>query len=596
MSTSTPQGSPDRRSPRRRPAGFFGWIAYYATAPARALAARREGRRGGKGKGRAPSLAARVVWAISAPLRWINAAARSTFRWFARYATTRNGLYLLQGLPAILVFIGTIVLGILAFVYTRPASMVEFYRKKGEEATRAWERTPPADSKKRKELLDRAAVCYERWAMLEPWNDEPKYFSALTANRSEDPEKKALALNLMSQLARADRPGGYRRAHVWLAEFYLNLMANTMGDPQKTIAYRDLAEVHLMRVLMLDPENLEAHQRLAGLYAQLRRFDRAEQHFLRILPLDEGVNMHLAEIYFNTGRTEKGMEYARKARDYFRKRLETEGDDHEMRKRLAAQHIRLKEYQQAIDVLTDGLKLAPERSDLRQMIGRVYLARMIDLSGDAFEERLKLYDEVVRYDPGNNDAFAFLVEGLKPTNPLLKQTQEKIDTILATNPNGVFHFLLANQYMQQNKDDLAIKHLEASVRLNPSLLVAANNLAWKLAHEAKDYNRALKHLDAAINHAREKGLEGAIGNLLDTRGHVYLLMGRIPDACKDLERAKDMGLAQNKETRAALLRCYQLLNKHDLAEEEARIVQVLRDMEAKQQKTGAAEASPLPPG
>src|SRR5262249_28210636 len=68
------------------------------------------------------------------------------------------------------------------------------------------------------------------------------------------------------------------------------------------------------------------------------------------------------------------------------------------------------------------------------------------------------------------------------------------------------------------------------LKAQPGNLVAANNLAWVLAHRGPS-PEALELVQRAI------AIAGPLADLLDTRAKVYLSLGRAAEAVQDLEDA-----------------------------------------------------------
>ena len=104
-----------------------------------------------------------------------------------------------------------------------------------------------------------------------------------------------------------------------------------------------------------------------------------------------------------------------------------------------------------------------------------------------------------------------------------KQEDKAIDqykAILEKNPNQAGpHMLLGTIYDTQKRFELAEKHYSTALDINPDFSPAANNLAYLLAKQDKNLNRAL----SLAQNAKEKFPDDP--KVMDTLGFVYLKKG-----------------------------------------------------------------------
>jgi tetratricopeptide (TPR) repeat protein len=102
-------------------------------------------------------------------------------------------------------------------------------------------------------------------------------------------------------------------------------------------------------------------------------------------------------------------------------------------------------------------------------------------------------------------------------------------SLLAQNPEQVEpNMIIGALYDAQKKGDLARQHYEEALRVNPEFAPAANNLAYILAENDKDLNRALE----LAKLAKEK-LPNDPG-VMDTVGWVYYKKGLYDSAIVEL--------------------------------------------------------------
>lgn len=124
------------------------------------------------------------------------------------------------------------------------------------------------------------------------------------------------------------------------------------------------------------------------------------------------------------------------------------------------------------------------------------------------------------------------------TLSLSKQNQDMaiqiVQEALKTNPDSEeLHMLLASAHSEQGRVDLAIMAYEATLRLNPRNLLAANNLAVLLV----DHKGDPASLQKAFGLSREFEKEAPHPLFLDTLGWVRLKMGQQEEAIRLLKDA-----------------------------------------------------------
>ena len=580
------------KKPKRR-AGIGAAIGYYLTLPSRWLTERRERQRLRRQRDRSDNLPKiglfnQIIRTILWPFISAGELIGGFFGSVGRYATTRNGIYLLQGIPAVVVLLGTIGLAIVA-MSKKKEDLIAEYKQEGDKALKeaTKENGRIKDEKTRQEILGRAQLCYERWMMLDNKNPEAKFSHAKASfeskgNLNPTVETKAaedneMALNEMRRLAPHFEPGGYKKAHEWLAEYYIDKARKT-DDPGIRKQAFDLAEVHLMRVLIADNEDTTAHIQLARLYLQTSHLEKAERHLMVAEKIDKSAHFDLARIYEMTRQPGRANQSAQIALSHFKAQSDANPDDLRTRLIVADAYVLLRDYQAAIETLQEGIKLTGGSKEINQKWAEILLKGMLELPSDQVAERMNFLDQAIKVDPANEPAFKYLLRYLQDANPVKAMAQERIDEVLATTNSASFHLLLSDYYLAEGQNELAQKHLEAVLRAQPQSLTVMNNLAsvYALA-KPPDFNRALDMINACIKFATESNMSPVtMGYFYDTRGQIYVARRQWNEAITDLEKAVGYGLTNNLNTRNALLRCYQELGKKSLAEQEARVIAQLK--------------------
>lgn len=398
----------------------------------------------------------------------------------------------------------------------------------------------------------RALTCYDR---LAPAADGPDalYRLALTAEAAGDPARAAA---IMRDLA-PDAGRGYAPAHYWRARQYLA----APPDPRRVAAARD----HLARALDGDLDDRDAvHGLLGSLYlADDRRLEDAEFHLGKAVATRPTFRLQLARAFARRGNLPRARQEAELAVRYFRDRAKADPSGVVPRLMWADAEAFLEDFPAAVGALEEGLAATGDPV-YRQALGKAY-AGWYDArkqrAGVPPGELLGLLDRGLARDPENRDLLNRLLELLRVGAPEADRARAALHDLLAKGGTaaGPIHFALAVDARLRGDRAAELVHLEQAFRLDPRTGAIANNLAWVLSQPpAPDLPRALTLVNVALE--REPGNP----TYLDTRGRIYLALGRWPDALADLgavhAKAPDTpGLGD------ALAEAYERLGQADLA-------------------------------
>src|SRR5262249_43417847 len=141
----------------------------------------------------------------------------------------------------------------------------------------------------------------------------------------------------------------------------------------------------------------------------------------------------------------------------------------------------------------------------------------------------------------------------------------------------------------QKRTEQARVHFERAFDLEPSMLLAANNLAWLLAHEepterirvlgavlgsgaartqsypeAANLQRALDMIENVVKQAPKQP------SFRETRGQILVKLGRWKEAVSDLEFALPL-LPNKRPIHLSLAKAYQELGLAELAQEHRKL-------------------------
>jgi Tfp pilus assembly protein PilF len=136
------------------------------------------------------------------------------------------------------------------------------------------------------------------------------------------------------------------------------------------------------------------------------------------------------------------------------------------------------------------------------------------------------------------------------------------------------HFALGVMAWEEEDADSAVWHLERAYKLNPELTVVGNNLAWLLAHDEANPQpeRALALINSVLKSRPEQ-----LG-YVETRGQIYVMLGRWEEAHDDLERALPK-YKYTVEIHESLAKVYENLGQESLAQKHRNVAANLQRMQ-----------------
>jgi tetratricopeptide (TPR) repeat protein len=129
-----------------------------------------------------------------------------------------------------------------------------------------------------------------------------------------------------------------------------------------------------------------------------------------------------------------------------------------------------------------------------------------------------------------------VLRSMQPTDEQVRRLEARLKEAIAKNDKlTVLKLHLADLYDLRGRyaDAERLYRQILDERCEPHNVVALNNLAWLLAHRDGGADEALTLIEAAVNNA------GRRADLLDTRGLVYLKLGRYEQALADFREANE---------------------------------------------------------
>ena len=246
--------------------------------------------------------------------------------------------------------------------------------------------------------------------------------------------------------------------------------------------------------LKLELREAGAHALLAQLYWDAARYDEAEPHLVSAAAAVSALHLRLAELHAARQDWQQVAREANLAVPFFRDRCRSAPQDVSARVFWAEAEVLAGRHADAVRILRAELDSA-DRSVYLQTLGRVYASWTAAVERNAKADpaqRLQLVEEGLKYDAGNSDLLSALTpERTRPDEAA--QTRELLLRLISDGRAPAAANLILGMDAWQRRDfDAARVHWETAPRLAPQLNVAANNLAWLLAHEEpRDLTRAL---------------------------------------------------------------------------------------------------------
>ena len=216
----------------------------------------------------------------------------------------------------------------------------------------------------------------------------------------------------------------------------------------------------------------------------------------------------------------------------------------------------------ALAVLKQGYESNSD-PNLKRAIGEFYLMRYDQ--EPAFEEKLKLIEKLWQYDPNNMTSYLKLVTEFQNLKDLDDDSRHRIADLIKSQttlpgPPAVAFYALSNlDFLKGDMEQYQI-NLMKSFERDPQFSIAANNLAWLLAHDQEVLD--LEKANLLASELVQKFPENP--RFRDTFGTILMKQGKFEEALSQLEpilnRVPDKGAVHLK-----LAEIYEHLQKPALA-------------------------------
>jgi tetratricopeptide (TPR) repeat protein len=338
------------------------------------------------------------------------------------------------------------------------------------------------------------------------------------------------------------------------AHFLLSSALLVQGDRQQ-------ARSEALRAIELDAEFVEARMLLARIYSILGESDQAIEEARRILrqrPDDRDMRILLAQSLVHKGRPEEARVELeaiplseRSAEVFFAlgridmlqnkpdlahakliQALERAPGHPEVLESLLQVEAATGRSAESLARIRAALAQAPDNSALIRLEA---LALLAGGEGPQAEARLR---RAIEINPNDMEAYQALARYLLASGRRSDSIQTYEQAVQSRPDAAPLRFTLGTLYEAENRRDEAIKEYEEAIRLDGNLAVAKNNLAYLLAEEGRDLDRALELAQSAKAQLPDSA------NAADTLGWVLLKKG-ITSAAVDYLKEAERGFPSN---------------------------------------------------
>lgn len=482
-----------------------------------------------------------VLWTI---IRWpakvVSTLAELLLVAYSTWVRSLQWRWFVRGLPALILF--TTCTYLMANASLRPKNTyVSTYVDRAKAAVR--------DGR-----FGEAKVYYERALDMIPNPDDELLFSLATASMETKDYQRAILL--YDQLGPVDSPRNFG-AHLWQAERRLKTEPPSLNDLQ-------VAETHLLHALKLKPTDQRTRYLLGELSMSLGKPIHAVRYLKDLTNNFPEAKLNLAKAYLLTGDVASATRVGREALEYLKIKSE-ESKDPQARIRRADAHMFLEEFPEAVRVLESVLE---EQNDLktRVALARVHVSWADSLDDVDRQRKFELLSRGLLYYAEDFQLFDRLMRLLQGPSDVADTTQRfLLDNLTQGKAVGMSHLLLGTSAFVKQDAEQARSHLERAFETLPQAPIVANNLAWLMNfQEPARPERALLLIEPVVERYPQ------IGRFHDTRGHIYVKLGRWKEAVADLEFAL-RELNGSSATHAALAEAWEHLGDQDLADEHRRL-------------------------
>jgi len=280
----------------------------------------------------------------------------------------------------------------------------------------------------------------------------------------------------------------------------------------------------MRRLLDLEPENPGLRAALGDMLAIQQEFTAAEEQYAMIVDQFPGIPggyIKLAQLHTRQGGPNK-------TETILKRGYATNPDNTTLLSALVDFYIRQGNTGRALQICTARLDKRPDEVFTHALMGKIYESQgNYPKSETAYTAAIDL--QPAWQLPHNRLARLYLIQGQT------KQAVERLENAIAEDATNIAaHLTLAALYVATQDYDNACRVYEDALEVNPTLWIAANNLAFLIS----EYSDGDSGLDKALELAKKANdLRPEDPAILDSLGWIYFKKGEVETAQDLIEKA-----------------------------------------------------------
>ncbi len=407
----------------------------------------------------------------------------------------------------------------------------------------------------------RAELFFDRAVKLDGERSEVLFEIANMSFATGDTARACMLLDRIAPLSSR----GYAPAHITQAQL---ILAKATKFEQLS-----LAESHLIHATSGRDRYPAADAMLGQLYIQTQEPQKAVEALLRACESNKQYLLLLARANSLAGDRQEAERKAQLAVEYYRGLSEAQPTNLQLRMNWAEATTFLLRFEEAIRILEHGLSLNGDEVRLRKAMGEVYIAWFDNLLSEQprdYAAQFEVLAAGIHANPGEVNFLQRAMTIIQRDDPLADNARAIMRQMISSGKGAALaHMILGTDAIEQKDLQPAVTHLEIAIQLDPTMAVAANNLAWTLAFsDPPQLDRALALIDAVANRWPD------FGPYRDTRGQILAKMERWEEALKDLQVALPQ-LSKERQLHETLAVVYEKLGLPEMAIEHRRLAENL---------------------
>jgi tetratricopeptide (TPR) repeat protein len=309
--------------------------------------------------------------------------------------------------------------------------------------------------------------------------------------------------------------------------------------------------------LSLDPNALATHEVAGWIFFRMKDWRAAKPHLLAEAAYNPSVNFMLADLAQATGDQAGVRHWNEQAEQAYRENVgKARGDAPADRLAWVQAEVRLGQYEAALQILANGEKVAGTNLYAPAIAGLYasWAQHFAQTEPGNLAARLQCIQQGLASDSMNSELLLELSVLGKQAGPEAQTAQDTLNKLLSEGPGAPLRLSVIGMAAWQRGDqDAAESYMKRAYTLAPNLPDVANNMAMMLAlGNQPDLDRALKIVQTLLDKYPEQP------HYRDSRGQIYVLLGRYEDGVRDLQFALPR-LANPEGTQRTLGRAYRLL-------------------------------------